>query len=268
MVFGDFEFDYEFDCALPGVKWSARAYPDKLTRHMMFEGTYQHEVIVAIQSLLRPGDVFFDVGAHHGLMSVVAAKAAGPTGRVVAFEPNPEARYHLERHLALNTVSNVTVEPIGILDREGTLDFYQQRGARTYNSSFVREFVDEDEMLQPIHVPVTTLDRYVQATGVIPSFLKIDVEGTDMHALKSGLNTIEKHSPVLSIEFNEQSATAAGTSVGELYDRLVHLGYGMTVLEKAWDGKLSFSRQRAFDLNRDLSRTEVTNVLCTPAHRR
>src|ERR1700753_3810268 len=38
---------------------------------------------------LRPGDVFFDVGAHHGWMSMVAARKVGSKGKVVAFEPSP-----------------------------------------------------------------------------------------------------------------------------------------------------------------------------------
>src|SRR5690348_10903654 len=42
-----------------------------------------------IANTLRPGDVFFDIGAHQGWMSMVAARRVGLKGRVVAFEPSP-----------------------------------------------------------------------------------------------------------------------------------------------------------------------------------
>jgi len=49
----------------------------------------EERVLRWIAEYLTPGDVFFDVGAHQGWMSMVAARRTGPLGRVVAFEPTP-----------------------------------------------------------------------------------------------------------------------------------------------------------------------------------
>src|SRR6202022_72894 len=74
------------------IRWSSAGFPDLLTRHMLFEGMYQQDVLLALRNLVHPGDCVLDVGGHHGLMAVIAAKAAGPQGLVVSFEPNPTAR--------------------------------------------------------------------------------------------------------------------------------------------------------------------------------
>jgi len=52
------------------------------------EGYYEPEVIDALRPFLRPGAVFWDVGANIGLHTVTAACLA-PGSQVVAFEPNP-----------------------------------------------------------------------------------------------------------------------------------------------------------------------------------
>jgi hypothetical protein len=101
-VFDEYSFDFGFRCPRLGIKWSAASFPSQLTRHMMFDGAYQQDVLYWIESLCRRGDTVYDVGAFHGLMSIVASRAVGSHGRVVAFEPNSQSVGHLKRHLALN----------------------------------------------------------------------------------------------------------------------------------------------------------------------
>src|SRR5277367_1587873 len=48
---------------------------------------------------LQPGMTFLDVGAHHGLYSIMAAKKLGRDGRVIAFEPSPRERQRTQLHL-------------------------------------------------------------------------------------------------------------------------------------------------------------------------
>src|SRR5688572_25821396 len=80
--------DYQFVCRRGfNVVWSSRGLPDLLTQHMLLDGFYQREVMLALRHLAKTGNVVLDVGAHHGLMSVVSALTVGPAGKVVAFEP-------------------------------------------------------------------------------------------------------------------------------------------------------------------------------------
>src|SRR5207249_2126086 len=76
--------DYQFVCRSGfNLVWSSRGLPDLLTQHMLLDGFYQREVMLALRHLAKPGNVVLDVGAHHGLMSVVSALTVGPAGKVV-----------------------------------------------------------------------------------------------------------------------------------------------------------------------------------------
>jgi len=55
-----------------------------------------------LQRFLTPGMTVIDVGAHHGLYAILAARQVGATGRVIAFEPAPSVRRRLRWHLRLN----------------------------------------------------------------------------------------------------------------------------------------------------------------------
>src|SRR5262249_50393268 len=79
----DTKLSFSFYSRKLGIRWSAKGFPDLLTRHMLFEGMYQQDVLVAIKRVIRPGDVVIDIGGHHGLMAVIASSATGSQGLVV-----------------------------------------------------------------------------------------------------------------------------------------------------------------------------------------
>src|SRR5829696_6808649 len=57
---------------------------------------WEQPVLDAFAATVCPGDVVYDVGAWIGPYSLLASRLVGPTGRVVSFEPDPEARRQLE----------------------------------------------------------------------------------------------------------------------------------------------------------------------------
>src|SRR3954468_546190 len=65
-------------------------------------GVYDPGTLAALKSLLQRGDTFIDVGANEGYFSVVAARLVGPTGRVIAIEPQSRLARVLERNFAIN----------------------------------------------------------------------------------------------------------------------------------------------------------------------
>jgi hypothetical protein len=124
-------FNFIFNSSRAGVLWTASAFPDLLTRHMMFEGMYQQDVQVALRELIKNGDTVFDIGGHHGLMAIISAIASGKNGKVITFEPNPYARQYLGNHLVLNKLHNIIVEDIALSNKDGMVEFYIQKGEVT-----------------------------------------------------------------------------------------------------------------------------------------
>jgi len=265
-----FDLNYSFRARRAGVRWSAEAFPDILTRHMMFEGMYQQDVLVALKALIRPGDTVFDIGGHHGLMACVAGKTTGTRGKVITFEPNPESQERIRQHVALNELKNVAIENIAISNSNGEATFYCQSGDVSWNSTLVKEFADaengEHRNITDIKVKTETLDDYVERTGTVPDVIKIDTEGSEFYALMGGKKTVAEHHPALIVEFNPSSAESAHTSVTEYVEFLADLGYDLRVPKRNLLGFYNFRKPEEFSEAKH-ARNFLTNVVCVPRSR-
>src|SRR5207244_2689997 len=79
--------------------------------------------VALVGSLLAPGDIFIDGGAHVGMFTLVAAARVGPAGKVLAFEPAPAARAQLLQNLALSRFPWVEVSDRALADCAGARTF-------------------------------------------------------------------------------------------------------------------------------------------------
>lgn len=127
-------------------------------------------------ALIRPGDVVWDVGAHHGYVTLLAARQVGAHGRVHAFEPSERSRRLLQRHLRWNQVSNVTVEPYAIGSADGTARFGGGETSKQHRLGAGEETVE-------VRTMSTLLSSGERRR---PNFLKVDVEGAEGQLLETG----------------------------------------------------------------------------------
>ncbi|MCP9915836.1 FkbM family methyltransferase [Cyanobium sp. ATX 6F1] len=149
---------------------------------------------------VRPGMTVLDVGAHHGLYALVAARRSGPNGRVVAFEPNPSDARRLRWHACLNGLGRLRVEPLALADRSGEVTFHVPvSGVRTTAS--LRRPNDSRSRFKAIQVRLDTLDHVVAAARIEQiDLIKLDVEGAEMQFLDGATDTIRRFRPLLIIE--------------------------------------------------------------------
>lgn len=135
-------------------------------------GLHEFVEMAFLLHLLRPGDLFLDVGANVGSYTVLAAKVCG--ARTVAFEPDPGAAVSLRRNIAANGIGDlVTVEEVALGPENGETAF--TKGLGTMN----RVAAAGDPSVQT--VKVRRLDDIAEAAG--PTFVKLDVEGFEEQVL-------------------------------------------------------------------------------------
>src|ERR1700729_4545264 len=94
-----------------GIEWAINGIPcriDARCRGAMSE-VYDPEGIGFIRQSIHQGSVCYDVGANLGVYAIQFSNMVGPTGSVVAFEPNPHALGMLRHHVAINNLSNVHI---------------------------------------------------------------------------------------------------------------------------------------------------------------
>jgi len=172
---------------------------ESLQRDFLF-GLYDRRELDLVREHLGRGD-FVDVGAHVGLYTVAAA-VHGP-GRVLAFEPNPSARAQLEGNIALNERADVLVVPKAVGDAPGAALLHVPRTPDPSFSSLAGGRFAEGE---PIEVEVTTVDAEVEAAGLQPTVVKVDVEGGELAVVGGMQRTLDRHRPVLLVEVNQETA--------------------------------------------------------------
>ena len=154
---------------------------DPIGRHV-FTPVYDEGAATYLRGYLREGMEAWNVGANIGVYALQLAHHVGAAGRVVAFEPNPEARAVLLRNIAHNSLQGrVEVVPSAVGSAPGTVDFYTSgadgmgRAGRP-NPQLART--------DRIEVPVTTLEAFAAARGRMPDLVMMDIEGWEIAALE------------------------------------------------------------------------------------
>jgi FkbM family methyltransferase len=203
---------------------------DPEQRKMYFFQEY-HERYEArlVRSVLPPGASFWDVGANIGYFTLLAATVVGPQGRVVAWEPGPEAFQQLQENIALNGMPQVWALPLAVAAQEGTARLYLH-GAEADTGATL---FPGGARSQSHEVQTTTLDAFFrQHGGPPPQLLKVDVEGAELAVLQGAARLLAEHSPLLLVEMEEKTLRLAGLSRQDIMDFLATLGYRGASLQK------------------------------------
>jgi FkbM family methyltransferase len=163
-----------------------------------FVGMLAAEILANVYSIggvetLGSSSVVLDCGANVGCFSRHALNKGA--GLVVAFEPSPETALCLRRNLAPEIESGrAVVIQKGLWDSETTLSFRADNKSNP-GSHHVMEGPPGDTSIS-----VTTIDEVVKALALPKtSYIKMDIEGSELRAIQGGQNTIRQHRPVVSI---------------------------------------------------------------------
>jgi len=164
-------------------------------------------------TLLKPGDVFMDVGANCGFYSLLAVHLVGPVGGVHAFEPTPAVFALLERN-ALSK-QQIKVSQAAVAEKEGKAHLLVDPVFTVVNSLVS----SPGRKGSAVEVQTLTLDAYCRSASVIPTFIKIDVEGAEERVIEGARGILAQHEPIVSLEIlaeNNQAHLRAAVLLAEM----------------------------------------------------
>jgi FkbM family methyltransferase len=192
-------------------------------------GTFETAELTFVGRFLKPGMTVLDIGAHHGLYTLLASKQVGSKGRVFAFEPSPRERSALRLHVRLNKglsfSGNVTVQRFAVGNEDVEVDlFVADDWAAGYNS------------LRPPNVSAPTsttrvhmvrLDDWLARHKIDHvDFIKLDIEGAELAALRGAQKLLEvRPRPVLLVEVYDIRTQPWGYPAREIVQLLDRAGY-------------------------------------------
>jgi FkbM family methyltransferase len=163
---------------------------------------------------LKPGMVFYDLGANIGFFSLIAARLVGETGKVFSFEPDPEVTSRLHRNIERNGFTNVKVIEAGIWSESGLVRFIAADGSSPDRG--VGRFVAGDCGSAGISTQCVALDDFV-CSAPPPDVIKCDVEGAEVEVFCGAENLLTSRHPLILCEMHSE---ANDTLLRERFGRL------------------------------------------------
>jgi len=149
--------------------------------------------IAMIESLLSPGMVFFDVGAHVGQYTLIACQRVGSDGQVHSFEPDPETFSCLADNIRMNRLRNVQINRLALFSERREMKFFLHSPEYMGGNSLWSE--PGGWSGPSFNVQCDTFDSYVRQHAISKiDLIKVDVEGGEVDLLmgrKSNADTGE-----------------------------------------------------------------------------
>ncbi len=190
---------------------------DPVVSGALYFGVYEKAETAFIQRTLRPGMTVLDVGANIGYYTALAARCVGPTGRVIALEPDPESFEYLEQTIAANEVGNVDAFQCAAADREAKMTLHISKDNRGDNRLY-----EPDPKWPKVTVSARPADELLKEAGVSQvDFIKIDVQDFESSVIAGLKNTLDQSENLILIaEFWPQGLRDAGSDPKKFLQQL------------------------------------------------
>lgn len=160
------------------------------------QGTAETEVQKVLEARLHPGMVFYDLGANLGFFTLLAARRVYPEGHVFSFEPDHEVATRLQRNIAKNQFSNITIIEAGVWCESRLVNFVSAAASSPDRGT------GRLDVANPAGKPIRCVALDDFGEGAPPHGIKCDVEGAESEVLLGSVKLIEKHRPWILCEIH------------------------------------------------------------------
>jgi FkbM family methyltransferase len=207
-------------------------------------GSWSYGIATLLENALKPGMRFLDVGANIGYFSVLGSRLVGPSGSVVAVEPDPRNLQLLRANLWRNACLNVRVLPIAADSRRGhvPLVVFPEGGAATEVTRDVSYYESDSRVdvkdIGKIVAPAAPLDDLIVPPVDV---MKLDTQFTE-HEVIEGLRETIAASPELLIitEFGPGELRRRQADPLAILSGWSDLGFDMKVLRGTEEVPMTF----------------------------
>lgn len=202
-----------------------------------------------VRRLVADGDVVVDVGANFGWYTTLFGNLVGEGGRVYAFEPVPKIFHQLSENIALNNLSRrCNAYRLALGDEHKTVQLNVFPDLPASHSSISSLGRSEYERFP---AEMVLLDDFLKQENVVTaSFLKCDVEGAELMALRGARKLLgEPAAPLVMFECNKETSEAFGYTPLGIFALCKELGfqYFFKILGSGFLEPLEFERAEHFD---------------------
>jgi len=188
-----------------------------IAKFLLEDGVWEPAETALLLEQLAPGDTVVDVGANIGWYTVLASRAVGEDGLVIAFEPDPTNFELLRRNVEANGCHNVRLERKALSNERGTIELFLHNRNKGMHSALAFQTPDGS-----IEVEAIPLDDYLADVPRPIDFVKIDVEGAEGMVLEGMRETLVSNAQLkLLVEFAPKRLRRSGCDPRQLLEDFV-----------------------------------------------
>ena len=200
-----------------------KMYLDTLFEPISVTGVWEPLQTQYIKNNVKEGDFVIDLGAHIGYFTLIFSELVGKNGRVFAFEPNPKNFSLLKKNVLVNNFKNIELVQKAVSDKEGKIKLFLSDTNTGDNRIF-----DINDHMKTIYIESIKLDNFLKSELSKISFIKMDIQGAEVKALRGMLSLLDKNKPLKIIsEFWPFGIKGAGDKPEEFLNMLVNLNFKM-----------------------------------------
>ena len=200
-----------------------------------YQDGYEKDNFEFYKAEIKEDNTILDIGGHIGLNAVLFARLAHK-GKVYVFEPAPNTFNIINDTVRINKLQDrVTVTQQAVSNNSGSTFFYMADSNLADNAnSLIHHRLDKK--LKKIEVQLTTIDEFIAANNIKKvDFIKMDVEGAELDALKGGIGCLKTYKPKMTLGLHPTPIKQKGDSLEEIYDLLVDCKYVIKLDNKILD---------------------------------
>ena len=206
---------------------------------------------------IRRGDVIVDCGAHHGMMTVLFALWTGPSGRVISYEALPWNAEVARQNVKMNGLANVEVRAVGVGDSAKRITASNS----TNNVVVAQAGLVSSKGSESVDVQLVRLDDDL-GRGFEADFLKVDVEGSDLQALR-GARHLLRSRPIVDLELHNFLFEDPTKTLADIFRILKPRWYRYEILPEIFSQEWVYVDRGTPDL-KWLARQYNPHVGCVP----
>lgn len=196
--------------------------PDDIVIKSMKNGTYfEKHIIDVAEKYIKAGTCVLDVGANLGQMSVHFSKLVGDKGKVISFDADDYIFEFLKKNIAANQCNNVEAIFGAVYNASDKVFYFPKQDFVKWSAygSYGLDLAAKDGR-EVKSLKIDDLDIQVPI-----SFMKVDVQGSDLFAMQGAEETIRKHKMPIIFEFEQQLQKDFNTSFQDYVEFTERISY-------------------------------------------
>lgn len=199
----------------------ADATNDVIALDMKAGNIFESEIVDIARKYIRNNSTVLDIGANFGQMSLYFSQFTGENGQVFSFEADDYVFHILQKNIRANNCQNIRAFLRAVYDKGGNIMFYPVQDFKrfpTYGSYGLDPNATSGRGIETIAIDDLNIESPI-------SFMKVDVQGSDLFAMRGAVETIKRHQMPIIFEFEQQFQNEFGTTFQDYLDFINSISY-------------------------------------------